>query len=281
MKYGIIADTSCDMTREMERETGITLVPFTIAIDGVPYVDDENLDIDKFIDTMNASPNPIKTSCPSPGDYKEAMEKYKDTDGIFVITISSKLSASYESAVLAKNMYIEEHGPMNIHILDSLSAVSGETRMFLKLRDLMDEGFSFDEIVEKIEAYRDANHTLFVLEDLSNLVKNGRIKKSAGLIANTLNIKPIMKAPGGEIELLELSRGVTKSLNKMVDAIGKFLPDTKGARIVIGHVRAEEKAETVKKRIEELYDFEEIVIVPTRGLSSGYAADKGIVIAFG
>ncbi len=209
------------------------------------------------------------------------MEKYKDTDGIFVITISSKLSASYESAVLAKNMYIEEHGPMNIHILDSLSAVSGETRMFLKLRDLMDEGFSFDEIVEKIEAYRDANHSLFVLEDLSNLVKNGRIKKSAGLIANTLNIKPIMKAPGGEIELLELSRGVTKSLNKMVDAIGKFLPDTKGARIVIGHVRAEEKAETVKKRIEELYDFEEIVIVPTRGLSSGYAADKGIVIAFG
>lgn len=280
MRIGIIADTSCDMTKEMEKESGIILVPFTIAIDGISHIDDENLELDKFIDTMNASSNPIKTSCPSPGDYKEAMEKFMDSEGIFVITISSKLSASYESAVLAKNIFIEEHGPKNIHILDSLSAVSGETRMFLRIKELAEEGLSFEEIVEKIEAYRDANNTMFVLEDLSNLVKNGRIKKTAGLIANTLNIKPIMKAPGGEIELHELSRGVTKSLNRMVDSIGSFVDETTGSRIVIGHVRAPEKAELVKKRIEELYNFSEIIIVPTRGLSSGYAADKGIVIAF-
>ena len=91
-KYAIVADTSCEITEEMEKDFKVEFVPLKIDIDNNNFVDDENLDVDKFIDTMLASQNPVKTACPSPGDYQEALEKNADAEELFIITISSKLS---------------------------------------------------------------------------------------------------------------------------------------------------------------------------------------------
>lgn len=278
-KYGIVADTSCETTAEMREKYGVIYASFKIDVDHTTYVDDENLDLDGYIDHMNSSPNPIKTACPSPGEYKEALER-ADAEELFIITISSKLSGSYESAVVAKEMFLGEYPDRKVHIIDSKSAVAGETIVYLELTSLLDKNLEFEEIVDRITKYVDNAKTLFVLEDLSNLIKNGRIKKTAGLIANMLSIKPVMTANDGEIELHELSRGINNSLDKMVKAIGNFVQDTVGKRIVVSHVRAPEKVERIIENIKRLYEFTSIEIVQARGLSSGYAADKGIVIAF-
>lgn len=281
MKYRLVGDSSTDMTKEMQSDSKIVLVPFKIDIDDRTYVDDESLDLDEYIRHMNESPNPIKTACPSVGEWLEAFESLNDSDGIFAITISSKLSGSYHAAEAAKAMFLEKHPDKKLHIVDSKGAVSTQTNIFLELRKLFKENFDFEKIVEKIEKYRDEIFTLFVLEDLSNLVKNGRIKKTAGLIADVLSIKPVMLGRNGEIELYELSRGMKRSLTKMVEAIGKLTEGvTENRRLTIAHVRDLAKAEFVKEKAQELFKFAEINIIPMRGLGSGYASDKGIVISF-
>ena len=95
-----------------------------------------------------------------------------------------------------------------------------------------------------------------------------------------LNIKPVMQAVNGEIEIFEIVRGVNKSLKKMVEGISKVCSDTSDKTLVIAHVQAPNKVDLVKSEIEKLYNFKEIVVVPTSGLSSGYAADKGVIISF-
>lgn len=280
MKYKIIADSSCELTEEMKRELGIDLVPFIIDIDEHKFVDDEELDINLFIRTMNASPNPIRTACASPGTYVELFGANQDCDGIFVITISAMLSGSNNSAETARKMFLEDHPDAKIYVIDSKTAVSGETLIALKLKELMDRELSFEEIIMGIEDFITEQKTLFSLEDMDNLIKNGRITKTKGLIANMLNIKPVMHAVNGEIEIFEIVRGVNKSLKKMAEGIGKICDDTQNRTLVIAHVQAPEKADLVKAEAEKAYEFKDIIVVPTKGLSSGYAADKGVVISF-
>lgn len=279
-KYAVIADTTCETTEEMRRDFGITYASFKLDIDHETFIDNEELDIDDFIDKMNASSNPIKTACPSPGEFKEAMEKNLDAEEIFVITISKKLSGTYDSASVARKMFLEENPNKKVHIIDSKSAVAGETNTYIELIELLKKGLTFENVVEKITNFVDNQKTLFVLEDLSNLIKNGRMSKPAGMIANALNIKPVMRSRNGEIELHEIARGINNSLTKMIKAIGSFVEDTSGKRIVISHVRAPEKVEKIVDGIKKAYNFAKIETIQARGLSSGYAADKGIVIAF-
>ena len=151
--------------------------------------------------------------------------------------------------------------------------------MVLKLLDLVKDK-SFEEVVPAIESEVNNSTTMFVLESMKNLIKNGRIKKSAGLIANVLNIRPIMKSNDGEIELYEMNRGMKKSLERLALAVGKEKKDNSNNIICISHVDAKERADNLAQRFRELYKPKDIIVRQTNGLSAGYADIGGIVIAF-
>ena len=206
MTYKIVADSSCDLNEELQKKLNISLVPFKIDVDNESFIDDEDLDTSDLIRAMRNSPNPVRTSCPSPGDFAD---RYRDenADSIFAVTISSKLSGTYNSAILAKNMIEEEIKNKFIHVFDSKSASIGETLITIKIQELVEKKLNNLEIVEKVEKYIKEMKTYFILESLDNLIKNGRISKTKGLIANVLNFKPIMGATDGEIELVENNRG--------------------------------------------------------------------------
>lgn len=276
--YKIISDTSCDLTKKEIKDLGIEYVPFKISIDGKDFTDDENLNIDDFLEAMKSTENPINTACPSPYDYLKIIEENKDKD-IYILTISSKLSGSYNSAKVAEAEAKEKFENLKIHVIDSKAASAGTTRIALKLLDLVKEK-DFEEIVKEIEKDTNLETTMFVLESMKNLIKNGRIKKTAGLIANVLNIRPIMISNDGEIELFEINRGMKKSLDKMIKAIESKCKIEKPDLITISYVANKERAEKLKEKIEELYEDVKVHIRHTNGLSSGYADIGGIVIAF-
>ena len=276
--YKIISDTSCDLTKKEIKDLGIEYVPFKISIDGKDFTDDENLNIDDFLEAMESTENPINTACPSPYDYLKIIEENKDKD-IYILTISSKLSGSYNSAKVAEAEAKEKFENLKIHVIDSKAASAGTTRVALKLLDLVKEK-DFEEIVKEIEKDTNLETTMFVLESMKNLIKNGRIKKTAGLIANVLNIRPIMISNDGEIELFEINRGMKKSLDKMIKAIESKCKIEKPDLITISYVANKERAEKLKEKIEELYEDVKVHIRHTNGLSSGYADIGGIVIAF-
>lgn len=276
--YKIISDTSCDLKKDEIKELNIDYVPFKIQVDNVEYIDDNNLELDNFLNIMEQTTEPIKTSCPSPYDYLSVIEENLDKE-IFIVTISSKLSGSYNSAKVAENEAKEKYKDLKITVIDSKSASAGQTMIVLKLLKLL-ENNDFKTAEEKITNIVDNSCTMFVLESMHNLIKNGRIKKTAGLIANVLNIKPVMMSNDGEIELFEINRGIKKSLDKMANAIGEISKKTKFDLITISYTKNKERADKLKDKIDELYEVDQIHIRHTNGLSSGYADIGGIVIGF-
>lgn len=272
-----MADSSCDLNNELKEKMDIGLVPLKIDAGGKTFVDDENLDVDELIDTMANSHKPVKTSSPSPGDF---LKEYEKGDNVFVVTLSSALSSTYSNAILAKNIALETSNKF-IHVFDSLSASIGETLVSLKILESIQNNLKPKEIVKKVEEYIDEMKTFFILESLDNLMKNGRISKTMGHIASALSIKPIMGGDDdGTIKLVEKVRGSKRAFNRLVDIIGEQGGQFEEKILGIAHVNALEKAEELKKTIEERYNFKEIIIVETRGLSTAYADDGGIIVAF-
>ena len=123
--------------------------------------------------------------------------------------------------------------------------------------------------------------TFFVLESLDNLIKNGRITKTKALIANVLNLKPIMGEDGeGNIRLVENVRGTKKAFKRLVEIIGETGGKLEEKILAISHTNAEERAENLKRDIQSRYNFKDVIVVKTAGLSSAYAYDGGIILAF-
>lgn len=277
MEYKIVADSSCDLNDELESKMDVSLVPFRIDIDDSSFIDDKDIDLKKLVSTMKASPNPIKSSCPSPGDFKE---RYVDADSVYVVTISKELSGTYNSAILAKDMMQEEMNEKFIHVFNSRSASVGETLTALKIQECVDAKMTNEQLVEEVEKYIYNMKTYFISEDLSNLIKNGRISKTQGLIANVLNIKPIMKATDdGNIEAVEKVRGSRKAFKRLAEIISESRVKFEDRILAISHANALEKALELKADLAGL-NFKEVIIVETKGLSTVYVNDGGIIVSY-
>lgn len=278
MAYKIIGDSCLDLTAEMKKDPRFQMVPLTLQVDDVTVTDDETFDQLAFLKLVAASPNCPKTACPSPEAFKEAYEC--EEEDVFVITLSSHLSGTYNSAVLGKNLYEEEHGAGSKHILlvDSESASAGELNLALMIRDLYDAGLDFDAVSEQILRRRDEQKTYFVIDSLEPLRKNGRLTGLQAFFATALNIKPVMGADHGVIVKLDQARGINKAFARMCEIAVKEAGDPSDKRAVIAHCNNRERAELVKVELESRAAFREIVITETAGVATVYAGDGGIVL---
>lgn len=279
MNYKIIVDSCCDLPDEYRKNEHFQIASLTIDIDGFKMVDDDTLNQKTLIQKMKASPNSPKTSCPSPEAYMEAYDcEAKD---IYCVTLSGNLSGSYNSAVLGKNLYHEEKGEKNIAIFDSCSASVGEVLIALKIFELAKTGISFEEVIQQVNKFRDEMDTMFVLESLENLRKNGRLSNIQATLANVLNIKPVMGAtPEGQIIKIEQVRGMKKALTRMIDIVAQKGKALEQKTLAIANCNCYQRAIEVKNEFQKKCKFKDIIIVNTAGISTVYASDGGIIIAY-
>ncbi len=281
MSIQIIADSSCDLTSALQNIMNVKHVSFQIDVGGTNFVDDYEINLPEMLSTIKKCKTAAKTSCPSPEQYANFM---KEADESFVITISSKLSGSYNAAVVAMEMVLEEFPDKKIHVIDSKSASAGETRIAILVHELIAQGKTFEEIKDEVENFTQNMLTRFVLEDLSTLVKNGRITKVAGLVGSVLNVRPLMASnDDGEIICIEKIRGTQQALVKLVDNIFRETQSyaKKSLTIVLTYCNCAERAADVKKEILAKCEVvKEVIAVPTAGLSSVYANEGGIIVAF-
>ena len=279
MSYRIIGDSCTDLTPEMKAEGKIQIVSLTLTVNGVDYRDDETFNQKEFIDAVAACEEAPKSSCPSPEEYKLAYGENDET--AYCVTLSANLSGSYNSAVLGKNLVQEEFPNKKVHVFNSRSAAIGQTLIALKIQECADSGASFEEVVEQVEAFIDRQETLFVLDNLETLRKNGRLSTMKATLVNVLNIRPVMMAtPEGTIEQAMIARGNKKALKKMVEEIGNRVNNFSDRILGISHCNCLERALFVKAEIEKLYTFKKIIIADTAGVATMYANDGGIVISF-
>ncbi|MCD7964502.1 MAG: DegV family protein [Clostridiaceae bacterium] len=279
MSYKIIGDSCLDLTADLKKDPHFQIIPLTLQVEHTQVIDDETFDQKKFLELVRSSSECPQTACPSPEKFKEAFEC--DVDQIFVITLSEHLSGTYNSAVLAKKLYEEEHGQegKNIAVFSSDSASSGELNIALYIQSLCQASLPFEEIVEKTRSFIKNMKTYFVLESLDTLRKNGRLTGLQAFFATALNIKPVMGADSGVIIKLDQARGINKALTRMADIAIREAGETKDKVLIIAHCNNPEHAEVVKNEMCRQATFKDVIITETAGVATVYASDGGIIVA--
>lgn len=278
MSCRIIIDTGGETTEITLGDSSFANAPLRIRFPHIELIDDGTIVQQELLDMIEECPECPQSSCPSPEEY---MNLYNcDAQNIYAVTISGELSGSYNSAVLGKSLYEEEHGVKNIHVFDSKSASVGMTTIGYKIKEFEDQGFEFKEVIEKINDIIEELHIYFVLENLETLRKNGRLTGIKSALAGALNIKPVMYAnESGQICQLGQGRGMKKALAKMVEEAAKQVKNPEDKIVGIAHCNDLERAEMVKKMVLDTINVKEVFITETSGLSTMYANQGGILLS--
>jgi DegV family protein with EDD domain len=276
MGYKIILDSCGELPEGLQNDQRFERVPLSLEVGSYHILDDETFDQKEFLQKVAQCPECPKSSCPSPERYMEAC--HTEADHVYIVTLSSHLSGSYNSAQLGRQLYLEQYGQKDICVVDSHSASCGQTQIGLLAMELEEAGLEFAEIEKRLHAYRDEMMTYFVLDNLETLRKNGRLSAVKSVVAQTLNIKPVMSAIEGVIIQKSQAIGIRKALNKIVEYVQKEVAGLEHKRIMITHCNCRERAEYVKELLQSRTRVKEIVILDTAGVSSMYANDGGVII---
>ncbi len=278
MSFKIVVDSCCEMTTQMREDSAFDRVPLTIACGEDTFVDDDSLDQAKLLKAMKQTKEAPTTSCPPPQAYLDAFSG--GAEDVYAVTLSALLSGSHNSAQQGKLLLEEENLATNVHIFNSCSAVCGETLIALKIKELAESGLPFKKVVHEVERFIQRMKTLFVLEDLENLRKNGRLTKLQAVVTGALRIKLLCHAtPEGEIGKLSQALTIKQALGKLVDRMAEDL-DHVGRTLIISQCNCKERAQKLKEQIEAKCKFARILMTGAGGITTVYANDGGIVVAY-
>lgn len=220
-KLKLVIDSGCDATLEEAKLNDVTIVPFSISFDDKTYLKDHiDITLEEFYEKLLTREVYPKTSLPSIQDYAEVFEKeLNEGKEILCICLSSKLSGSYQSAVNAKNIVLENYPDGKICVIDSLMATYPYFLLGLKGKKLYNEGKTLEEVEEILLKERDYTRIYFVLDSLKFLEKGGRLGKGAVLASSILNIKPVLEFSDGEIKPIKKVRGIKKAFSAVIDLL--------------------------------------------------------------
>lgn len=272
MKVKLIADSSGNLL-ELEG-ADFSSVPLSIQLDQKTYVDDENLDPVLFTEEMLSHKGKSSTACPS---VEAWMNAFEGADEIYVVTITSALSGTYNSAMMAKQMYQEEHEEVKICVIDTLSTGPEMHLILEKIVEWKKQGKLYEEICEEIREYQKHTRLFFSLESVHNLVQNGRLSKIVGIALGKLGIRLVGTASEkGQLEVLSKCRGDKKTLAAYMEHLKNA--GYRGGKLYISHNCNEELALQLKQNVEKEFQNANIQIYQTRGLCSYYAENKGMIV---
>lgn len=270
-KIKIVTDSSSDLL-SLE---GIDFesVPLTINTSEKEYIDNKDLEVLEMVKDLRSYNGKSGTACPSTGTWLNAFEGY---DEIYVITITSKLSGSYNSACLAKDIYLEDNPNTNIHVFDSLSTGPEMVLLAEKLVELISCKLEFKEVINKANSYLESTELFFCLESIHNLAMNGRVSKLSDMATRVLNIRIVGKALDGVLHVMNKCRGFRKSFNTLLENI--YNTGYNGGKVIISHVNNLDFANKIKDALLEKYQNINIKIHEARALVSYYAEEGGLLI---
>ena len=275
-KIKIVTDSSCDLNNEIAEKYNIEIVPLNIAFGDDIYADGE-IEKAEFYKMMADSPVLPKTSCPSPERFMRSYEG--EEEEILVITLASKLSGTYSTAVLAKSMFEEEYPNKKVAVIDTETGSIGQGLLIVKAAQLAEEGNGVDEIVSIIESLKHDIVFYGSLETLENAIKGGRINPIAGKLINALNFKVIVKIGNGEVKPCDKARGDNNSLKKVVENVCSSIKKGEVKSLAIAHANCLDKALKVKEMMLKNHNFKSIMISEVGAVMGTYASKGAVLIS--
>jgi len=273
MSFRIVADSSANILSL--KDVNYTTVPMKI-VAGKEYVDDETLNLAEMVADLRQFKGKSGSSCPNVGEWLEA---FGDEEEIFGLTITKHLSGSYNAAQEAAQEYMAEHPGRKVYIIDSLSTGPEMMMIVDKILECEAAGLDFESTKEKVLDYANHNHTLFCLESMMNLARNGRVSMPVAKIAGLLGIRVTGDVEGGEITPVHKPRGAknaTKALFEMMKERGF----RDGNILRIAHCFGQEAACALRDMVLSEFPNTRFTLESTTALCSFYAEAGGLIIGF-
>lgn len=279
MSIQLIVDGGADLPKGFAEKFNIKVVPLNLHFTDGTYKAGVDIGIDEFYDKMKKELP--KTSASSPNEFYEVFKEVDPNVPILAFCISKNISATYQSAVIAKDMILEEMPDRQIEIINTKTASAGVALLVNEAIKMKLNEIHFSDLVQQMKDYVERTATLFSLKTVENLIKGGRLDRVRGAIAKTLNIKLLMKASvDGEIEVTEKVRGEKKALNRLIEQISDYTKTLKNKTIALAHSNCEDKAKSILAKIKEKYHSKEELLIDMGPLIATYAGEGGIVISF-
>jgi len=262
MTFKILTDSTTDLSEKWAAEHDVTILGLTIQLDGVTYetVGENKLTSKVLLEKMKSGSQPT-TSQINVGQFEDVFRKYaKDGIPLLYVAFASLLSGTYQSAVMARDMVLEDYPKAVIEILESRAASMGEGLLVMKAVEARLEGKTLAETVELLLALRPKVQTYFLVDDLNHLVRGGRISKAAALLGSLASIKPIITVQAdGSLKPIAKVRGKKKA---QAECVRMLLENLAEDRVVVAHADANQEAESLKAMLLEDSRVKEVLIEP-------------------
>jgi len=282
MTWNIVSDSSCDMRMSDFHSDKVRFetVPLRLQVGDLEFIDADGLDTAELLSAMAAEKTASSTACPSPAAFARAFEKGECT---VCFTISTNLSGTYNSAVMARDLVLEEHPDKQICVIDSKATAGSMVLLIRRAKELMEAASTpedFEDICDQLRLYQAALRLCFTLENFDNLIKNGRMRPLVGTLLHALGIHVIADAtPQGTIHIADKARGEVKTY-AAITALMKASKDCAGAEVVISHCENLPGALRLKEQILKTLPVKSVDVIPCRGLTTFYAMEKGLIISY-
>ncbi|MNH98334.1 DegV domain-containing protein [compost metagenome] len=275
----IITDGGCDLPKELTESLDIAIVPLSIHFESESFT--SHMDTAEYYTKMKSDKQLPKTSSPSPQDFLQYFHEAGEHRDILVVTLSSNLSSTYNHALMAKDMLIEEGYQGSIEIIDSKTASLGQGILAYQAAQLVQQGIPFTELVQIMQQSRDNVSTLFVLDTLENVIKGGRLDRVRGTVASVLNIKLLMRASTeGTVGVIEKVRGSQPALKRLFEKVTEANPDYKQGIIAIGHGNCEVRARGFLESLLKKYPYRQVIFSNMGPVIGTYAGEGAVLVAF-
>ncbi len=258
-RIALVTDSTCDLPKEIIEQYNIHVVPLNVIFGEKNYRDGVDIDSEQFFQMLNTATHHPRTSQPAPGDFVTVYERLQDYDQIISIHLSSKLSGTFESAMLARNLLPN----LSITLIDSQSASIGLGWVVLLAARAIAAGKSKEEVVAIAERAAGEQRILLTVESLEWLHKNGRIGKASALLGGLLNVRPVLHIEEGVIAPYNKQRGkMGKVLQNMVESMTTMVDPRQPVYIGIVHAVSGEMAEYAAGLLQNTYTVKELIVGP-------------------
>jgi DegV family protein with EDD domain len=282
MSVKILSDSGCDLPIDIINEYDIDILPIAVIKDEKEYLDQETITPKEVYDGMRNG-EIFKTAQVSLLSFVNKFEEYaKNNKSVIYLSLSSGISGTYQSAVLAEQEIKERFPESDITVIDSKAASLGFGLIVYEAARLAKAGETKDVIIKSINTYIENIEQIFTVDNLEYLYRGGRVTKTAAFVGGLLNIKPILEVTKeGKLVPFEKIRGRSKVLKRMVEIMKERSrgEDYSDQLIAISHGDDLEAAEKLKSIIEETYGTKKFLI-NTIGAGIGAHSGPGTIALF-
>ncbi|MCQ2449652.1 MAG: DegV family protein [Clostridia bacterium] len=272
--FKIVTDSSADIL-SLE-DCSYSSAPLRIITAEKEFVDNAELSVEDMVTFFDSYKGKSSTSCPNPEDWLKA---FGDHQYIFCMAMTSKLSGSYNAAVIAKEMYESMYPDRKVFVFNSLTTGPELKLIVEQICEQINAGKTFEEICNEIGEYKKKTGLLFLLESMKNLANNGRVNAVVARAAGLLGIRALGRASDeGELQMLDKCRGAEKALITVVQRMKEL--GWKNGKVLIAHCLNESVAAKLKSMLQAELEQVKIEVYKCRGLCSFYAEKGGLLVGF-